>query len=140
MNRLQLETIRKSNFHKLDTAFRPKKNAVELDINNSMEHNLALTICQILIRKGFPASQLQVVIDKIFFKGAIPKPIALLETKFEHEWERPQIITEARFKKEFSVRSKQDKVDIFILDTGERICIETGKSYEKEKDVITVRV
>ena len=67
MNRLQLETIRKSNFHKLDTAFRPKKNAVELDINNSMEHNLALTICQILIRKGFPASQLQVVIDKIIY-------------------------------------------------------------------------
>jgi hypothetical protein len=48
------------------------------------------------------------------------------------------IMTKEKYKEihEFSGR----RADIFCLDTGEIVEIETGKSYEKKDDVIVVRI
>ena len=69
------------------------------------------------------------------------------------EWKRKQVVTEARFKKSIKInlddlmvenlerlhKSKQRRADIFILDTGQIVEIETGKSYEKE-GIITIKI
>jgi len=64
MNQRELEKARRNNLNKLDTAFRPKINAVEIDINNSVEHELAKFICVWLIRKGVNTDRLQTFFDK----------------------------------------------------------------------------
>ena len=146
MNRLELENKRLENFHKLDwQQFRPKYNALEVDINNGYEHEKAKFRCLWLIRKGVPAFKLQDILmgeefEENFF------------INFKHEWERPVVITEARFK-EFSgikkVKTKEyldmdvyhnvpikRRADIFILDTGECIEIETNHKIKKEDSIV----
>lgn len=158
MNRKDIEKIRRENLNKLDTTFRPKINAVEVNINNSIEHELAKFICVWSLRIGFPASQLQYVITGQFEGKTIFLPIILLGQKFKHEWERPQVVTEARFKKtrwdvgnkyypdldkagNLKIGTIQRRADIFILDTGEIVEIETNPKIEKEGDnVITVNI
>jgi len=153
MNRVELERIRRENLNKLDTAYRPKVNALEVDIGNSFVHELVKFYCVWLLRNGVPANMLPKLnmkeIDWRYF-GA-----AELYSKFKHEWKRPQVVTEARFKKSIKInpddlmvenlerlhKSKQRRADIFILDTGEIIEIETDNKVKKEgENVITVRI
>lgn len=157
---------------KLDLhAYRPKINAVELDVNNSPEHEFAKWWCVLLIRNGVPANLLPELIKRY---PEEPKFALWSSTKLyledfgenygatkDFEWQRPQVVTEARFKpfaKDYSASMKELKktnekvkvelkerfrrrADIFILDTGEIVEIETGKSYDKkEPNVITVRI
>lgn len=167
MNRLQLERIRRENLNKLDTAYRSNLNRIEYSPSESIEHFLAKTICFVLLRNGVPANLLPEIIKQHFFikmdsiglKGPIEE--LFFYRKFKYEWERPQIVCEARFNENFIETDKNAttiwkinkitsnkpikiihrRVDLFVLDTGEIIEIETGKSYEKEgENVITVRV
>lgn len=142
MNRLELENKRLENYHKLDVyAFRPKYNAVELDINNSIEHELAKFMCVWLIRNGVSAIELQDIFDtfKLTKQNYFVIPSRLfMEMKedcdgFKYQWERPVVITEARFK------GNLRRTDIYILDTGEKVEIETNHKVKKE-DSITVYI
>lgn len=151
MNKEQLERARIGNLNKLDQSYRPKINAVEVDINNSIEHELAKFICVWLIRNGVPINQL---LEFPFSKLVSPtknEPRIELKSfiknnsrKFKHEWERPCIVTEARFDDlcynlKLKWEKQQRRADIFVLDTGVVVEIETGKSYDKE-GAITVRI
>lgn len=70
MNRSELEITRKRNFSLLDRGYRPKINAIELEINNSYEHE----------------------------KGKFDEMWRLLqEGKLKKKWEVPKIVSEARF-------------------------------------------
>jgi len=132
MNKKELEKIRKKNYEKLDYyRYRPKINALEIDINNSYKHEKAKFDCIWAIRKGLPANLLP---EMFKFRTCVfrNKFINKYRVKHKYKWQIPQVITEARFK-------NKRRVDIFILDTGEMVEIETGKSKEK-KGVITVRI
>ena len=142
MNRQELENKRLENYHKLDTfAFRPKYNAVEVNINNSIEHELSKFMCVWLIRNGVSANELQDIFDtfKLTKQEYFVIPARLFKEMkddcdgFKYQWERPVIITEARFK------GNLKRVDIYILDTGEKVEIETNHKINKE-DSITVYI
>jgi hypothetical protein len=108
-------------------------------------------MCLWLIRKGVPAFKLQDILmgeefEENFF------------INFKHEWERPIVITEARFKEFEKINNKeiekyletrnikdiikenvkpiQRRADIFILDTGECIEIETNHKIKKEDSIV----
>ena len=171
MNRVELESKRLENFHKLDwQQFRPKYNALEIDIGNSIEHEMAKFICVELIRNGVEAKQIPTLRIRGFnFWKFSPIPMAIEWAvkehgqKFKHEWERPVVITEARFKEFEKINNKeiekyletrnikdiikenvkpiQRRADIFILDTGEKVEIETNHKIKKEGDnVVTVYI
>lgn len=96
MNRIELEKKRRENLRKLDIAYRPKINAVEVDIGNTFGHENAKFVCVWLIRKGIPASTLQDIIDaRNSFE--MEKIIEEYGQKFKHKWEVPCVVTEARF-------------------------------------------
>jgi len=142
MNRVELERKRLENFHKLDwMQFRPKYTALEIDIGNSIEHEMAKFICVWLIRNGVPTDLLQgsfkwnkLTEGEVNWKSVPLQEFAdrtkNLGQKFKHEWERPVIITEARFK------GGKRRADIFILDTGECIEIETNHKIKKEDSIV----
>ena len=138
MNRLELENKRLENFHKLDwQQFRPKYNALEVDIGNSIEHEMAKFICVELIRNGVEAKQIPTLRIRGFnFWKFSPIPMAIEWAvkehgqKFKHEWERPVIITECRFK------GGKRRADIFILDTGECVEIETNHKVKKDDSIV----
>ena len=158
LNREQLERIRRENLNKFDSAYRSNLNRIEYNPSESIEHFMAKTICFILLRNGVPANQLRSWIknDPLTYNfqqdwkdwesltpDLITQWIKDDGQKFKHEWQRPQVVTEARFMTWYGKlegKLKQRRADIFILDTGEIIEIETGKSYEKKDDVIVVRV
>jgi len=163
MNKQQLERIRRENFNKLDTAYRPKVNAMEININNTFEHELAKLLCVWLIRDGFTLGQLQEIVPKWMKNSKLSQQGNLfLGQDFKREWQRPQVVTEARFSKDLTpmyggpinkrplyyldkfgnkLKNKsRRRADIFILDTGEIVEIETGKSYKKGENVITVNI
>jgi hypothetical protein len=161
LNQLQLETIRRKNFNKLDTAYRPKKNAMEIDINNSIEHEIAKFFCVWLIRKGLPAEQLPEIFENDWDDGILATDFDCDDSEIKESWRRPVVVTEARFKPAnvisayHSDKHKSQKqilkemtevtqkltrrTDIFILDTGQCVEIETDKTIEKE-NAITVRI
>jgi len=135
MNQKQLIQTRQNNLKLLDTLARPKLNAVEVDINNNIEHETTKFLCVYMIRKGVPATTLPKYFQNMS-KYKVREFIDCFGEKFKEEWRRPVIITEARFKK-FSGKTR--RADIFILDTGEKVEIETGVSYIKE-DCVTVMI
>jgi len=170
MNRVELESKRLENFHKLDwQQFRPKYNALEIDIGNSIEHETAKFLGVWLIRKGVPTDLLQssfkwdkLTEGEVDWKSVPVEEFAQLTKnlghKFKHEWERPIVITEARFKEFEKINNKeiekyletrnikdiikenvkpiQRRADIFILDTGECIEIETNHKIKKEDSIV----
>jgi len=122
---------------------RLKVNAVEIDINNSIEHELGKFICVWLIRKGVPRDLLPEYFKNAKIGGYDVQDIAigLAEgdgQKFNRKWQVPQVVTEARFKVK-STWLQRRRADIFILDTGEIVEIETNKKIKK-KGAITVYV
>jgi hypothetical protein len=130
MNKIELERARMENFKKLDIAYRPKINTVEVNVNNTIEHELAKFYCVWLIRKGIPAYELQTWFDTSYLEF---NKRYKTTGNFKHEWERPQCITEARMK-------DGARWDIFVLDSGECIEIETGKSYVKNRNGIVIKI
>lgn len=167
MNRKELERTRRENLNKLDTAFRPKINAVEIDINNSSNHEFAKFMCVWLIRKGCPANTLSEIFEEGWDEeGVLTADFDCEDYEIKHEWERPQVVTEARFgvqvilkdisREQYENKHNQKEIlkhikeatekmtrraDIFILDTGEIVEIETNKKVKKEGDnVITIHI
>lgn len=140
MNRKELELKRRENLRLLDTGYRPKINAVELNINNSIKHEAAKFYISWMIRKGVPIDSMLVTIYKgvATHKLKRPRDIDLAEyitdnfgQKFSRKWQRPQIVTEARF-------SKRLRADIFVLDTGEVIEIaqtESERSLNRKRKI-----
>jgi sugar diacid utilization regulator len=122
---------------------------VEVDINNSLEHELVKFLCVFAIRKGIEAQSLQKIIDKSKNTERLNSMIDTYKGYFKHDWMRPVVITEARFKKseqkdfcynlKTPMKKQTRRADIFILDTGEKVEIETNHKIKKE-DSITVYV
>jgi hypothetical protein len=151
MNREQLERIRRENLNKLDSAYRSNLNRIEYNPSESIEHFLTKSICFILLRNGVSTEWLQRIINETYFATDILRmnvksnelPILITQSlryyrqKFKHEWQRPQVVTEARFKDKCPKSGR--RVDIFILDTGEIVEIETDPKVKKE-GAITVRI
>ena len=168
MNQRMLILERLRNYNKLDTdAFRPKVNALEIDINNSPQHEMAKFLCVWLIRKGVPAD----ILPKIFrynedfeeetygdpigsileISSDIPMIVKKYGVKIKEKWRVPEVVTEARFRDKFercdehhkngtyTAKARNRRADIFILDTGEIIEIETNHKIQK-KDSITIYV
>jgi len=182
MNRKELEKTRMDNFRKLDPAYRSNLNRIEYNPSESIEHFMTKTIGFVLLRNGIPAERLpewfnwrkdnhELKSDKLdeltkLFSNVIKGyliPDFMKEFK-KHSWQRPQVITEARFKREINepigkmtdvkmkkgeiyIKGKffpQRRVDIFILDTGEIVEIETtekrAKRFDGDKSTIVVRI
>jgi len=138
MNQRMLILERLKNYSKLDgDAYRPKVNALEIDINNSLKHEFAKFLCVWLIRKGVEADNLPKIIKNHFFTKmdslGIKGDISRYMTRFKHKWEVPEVVTEARFK------DGKRRGDIFILDTGEIVEIETNHKIKK-KGAITIYI
>lgn len=135
-NLKQLEAIRISNFNKLDLAFRPKINALEVDIGNSLRHEMAKMICVFLIRKGVPCNLLPEYFTRFkknWYDPTVAKCFALeFGQTFQKTDYRPSIVTEARFK-------NGKRCDVYDLDTDEKVEIETKKKVTKP-DSITIRI
>ena len=137
---VRLITLKKrgKNLQLLDESYRPKINAVEIDINNSFKHEFAKFLCVYLLRKGYDPFELQDLIPKILKKKcqALLREISRL-TRRKYPFpkvkiEYPDVVTEARFK-------NRRRADIFILDTGKIIEIETNKKVKK-KGAITIYI
>lgn len=128
MSKYELMGIRNTNFKKLDLqSYRPKINAIELDIGNTLRHEMSKVIVVWLIRHGYAASS----IPQLFGFGGITEKLHELEKVvktpepgFTH-WQVPQVVTEARF-----IGGKR-RADVFILDTGEVIEVETNRKVRK---------
>lgn len=147
MKRKELEKIRRSNLNKLDRSFRPKINAVEIDINNSIKHELGKVICFWFLRKGVLPEMIQsffnVAEDYKFDNiNEVFEELKLYASyygqKFKRKWQVPQVVTEARFKEliPWGKGLHRRRADIFILDTGEIVEIETNKKIKKKGAIV----
>jgi len=144
--------------------FGAKINSVEIDIANSIEHELAKFVCVWLIRKGFLANNLpkiykewNLACDGELIFSYIPEIIKKYGQKFKRKWQIPQVVTEARFKKIEYVKSTgktkgadvfdfAPRADIWILDKGafdtppnfqgETVEIETNKKIKKKGAIV----
>lgn len=128
MNRSQLELIRNQNLRKVELlTYRPRVNAVEIAVNNSFGHEYAKFLSAWMIRNGVRASQLPRFFagDTISIKDDVENFIEKYSMKFEHNWERPEIITECRLRNE-------GRWDMFVLDTGERVEIVASSQLAKK--------
>lgn len=154
MNKLELERVKMKNWRAIDSMpFRPKVNNVEIDINNSIEHELLKAISVILIRNGVEVDNLPHVLSAdLFFEGIdcwgmdtsaslqnhVSCTIATLMRniikkyghKFKNKWEVPDVVTEARMK-------NGRRIDVYVLNNGKSLEIECGK--RTKPDSITVR-
>jgi len=138
MNRIELEKKRRESLNRLDRAYKPKINAVEVDINNSFVHELAKFLAVWLIRKGFPPEDLPSMLNNLSeYKSLITGFLSLSEPPKQKipRWKIPQVVTEARFK-------NGKRADIYILDTGQTVEIETNPKRAKRhrEDVIVILV
>jgi hypothetical protein len=131
VNKKKLEIKRWESLSQLDFAYKPKLNCLEIDVNNSLRHELAKFVCMWLVRNGVGAEELQKYFRDRRWEEASKKLSSLLR-QTGSTTHRPKIVSEARFK-------DGRRVDIFVLDTGEKIELETGKSYNK-KDAIIVKI
>jgi len=137
MNKYELMESRNKNFQRLDLqTFRPKINAIELDIGNTLRHELSKVIVVWFIRHGYSASS----IPPMFGFGGITEKLRELENIVKTPntgfttWQVPQIVTEARFK------GGKRRADVFILDTGEIVEIETNRAIHKSDASETIYV
>jgi len=126
---------RAESLNQLSTAYRPKINACEVDINNSFKHELGKFLALWMIRNKVPANQLEDVFDRLRgdkrFKEFI-KMINEIVKEFEvKEMVRPAVVTEARFK-------IGRRADLFVLDTKEIIEIETSRRRKKKGIVLYI--
>jgi len=168
MNRKDLIRIRIENKAKLEPSSWKNINRLEFSFSNdpdkseSIEHKLAKSICYILLRNGVLAEVLPKLNSDLWDDlefgeidtGLIREEIRNHGQKFKKEWERPVVVTEARFKpiqkgacsfgeKMFQIIGGTDiitrRADLFILDTGECVEIETDHKIKKE-NAITVYI
>jgi len=138
MNRKELELKRLENLKKLDRSYRPKINAVEVDTNNSFKHEFSKFLSVFLLRAGYTADELSILIPKIInrkCKALLKEMHYLVARKYPFPRKKiikPNVVTEARFK-------NKRRADIFVLDTGEIVEIETNKKVKK-KGAITIYI
>ena len=141
MNKETLIKARKINFEELEKEKYKiiKRNAVEVDVNNSFAHELAKFVSVWLIRHGVLPEYLQDIFAKDFithfgnfaidvwqsFVKTVDSVVDNFGLKYDADWKRPEIVTEARLK-------NGRRADIFVLDTGEIVEIETNKKVKKE--------
>jgi len=136
MNQVNLIRMRQANKNKLDTSSWRNIDRIAISVGNSDEHNLAIHIGFLLIKNGTPAKRLPE-----YFEGNdigqwatnIRNFVAKAGCKYDHDWERPIVVTEAKFK-------NGREADIFILDTGEIVeFVETSEPEPRgPEDRITV--
>ena len=148
INKVKLESSSWKNIDRLEFSFSNNP-----DKSESIEHKLAKTICFILLKNGVPAEQLpSLEFNDFLYTGSylasVYNTILMYGTHhmLNKDWERPIIVTEARFKpiqkgansfgeKMFQVLSGDDiiirRADLFILDTGEIVEIETDHKIKK---------
>ena len=127
MNKQELELARWKNLNKLDVfAFRPKINAVEINVGNSINHELTKFLCVWLIRNGVPVYELETFLKKpqIIPERIIERGIGLIGElmdnvqditdlygqKYKHEWERPNVVTESIMKDKIGRASCRERV------------------------------
>ena len=101
-------------------AYRPKMNALEVDINNTMEHESAKFLCLWMIRKG---------VHPMLLPKFLENPGQYKLADFVRMYKSParegiDVMTEVRFK-------DHTRADLWIPSEDIKIEIETGKSYDK---------
>jgi len=136
MNKEDLMRVRMSHYRRLDQSFRPKRNAIELDIGNTLRHEITKLILVWLIRKGYPISEA----CRIFNVKARDTVIGIGNALKEDSmiglsgWQVPEVITEAR------LEGGKRRADILVLDTGQIVEIETNRNVHKKDADETVYV
>lgn len=164
MNKKDLIRTRTANKAKLEPSSWKNKNRIEIDIGNSIEHELAKCICFILLRNGVIPEVCKQKIEHLiqtdedisFYQ--LEKTIEEYGQKYKKEWQRPVIVSEARLKPKVILTNVYDtkeevlsnpyplnekkiqrRADLFVLDTGEIVEIETNKKVKKN-GAITVYI
>jgi hypothetical protein len=134
MSQRDLEIKRIANYNKLDLAYRPKTNVLEIDINNTLAHELAKCVCFYLLRKGIPANLLPEFFKQKDWHNPSNSYMFVIQngSVYKRTYLRPHIVVEARFK-------EGRRADLFCLDSGEKIEIETNKRVKKD-DSITIYI
>jgi hypothetical protein len=163
MNQKELIRARTINKSKLEPSSWKNINRIEIDLANDKDgykHEIAKEICFILIKKGVPADSLPFIfkaskpIEYILFERGLEDMIENWATEiYDKNWKVPVIVTEARFKTYFTPTKGKGflkdakcvtsnygrRADLFILDTGEIVEIETDDKIKKE-NAITVYI
>jgi len=161
MNKAELIAIRTKNKRLLEPSSWKNINRIEIDIGNTPAHELTKCLMFILLRNGVPTDCLTK--EKALKEGHTTSEI-IKEYGFEYKkpWQRPVVVTEARFKsgyyalfelgkekpaeyisedmkKRRKTKPKTRRADLFVLDTGEKVEIETNHKLKKP-DSITVYI
>ena len=120
MNKIDLFKLRDRNFSLLERGYRPKINAVEVNMGHSLKHEQAKLKCLWILRMGYEPEQLEEM---------LPHADTITDL-IKKRWERPMIVSEARF------IQKSLRADLFHLDKSTVIEIvnsEGSKSIERKK-------
>lgn len=117
-----------------------KRNMVQINTNNTIEHEFAKFLAGWLIRKDVPSSQIYDVFQQKEWKElkeCVIKNVNRLEKDYsipvENDWEREEFITEAR-------HVDGRRVDLETLLYHKKLEFESGRSYEKTDDSVSISI
>jgi len=99
--------------------------------NESLRHEIACYMIDCIIQRGGDVRVIFPMIEK--FIQEFSDKITPIFKHWCFKGNERKIISQA-------VASNKRKIDRVILDSGEKIEVETGKSYKKEDDVTTVYI
>lgn len=144
MNKRDLIRARTANKAKLEPSSWKNINRIEIDIGNSIEHEIAKCICFILLRNGVPAEQLPHLVPGRICGAENPEEYSAywIERMVEEygiahglkEWQRPVIVSEARFK-------DGHRADLYVLNNDNEVEIILSSEPKKLKEnQILVRI